>query len=264
MSRIKGAFRRCGDRGEGALICYLTAGYPDDSSFLEYFDACLAGGADIMEVGVPFSDPVADGPTIQLTSQVALERGMTPLGALESVRGLRTSTEVPMVLMGYYNPIFRIGEPQYASRASEAGADGLIVADLPLEESAGLRSACLDEGLDLIQLASPLSQGKRMQDICRASQGYLYLVSALGITGTRNSLAEGLPQLIERTVRAAGELPVAVGFGISSPRHVGQVIQAGATGAIVGSALLAQIIEGARPESIAEFVGQLKAATKVR
>jgi tryptophan synthase alpha subunit len=262
MSRIHEAFRRCREEGEGALICYLTAGYPDERAFKQHFQACLEGGADIMEIGVPFSDPVADGPTIQRTSQIALAKGMTPARVFDSVRALRQGSAIPIVLMGYYNPIFRWGERSYVRSSAQAGVDGLIVADLPLEESSGLRSTCHQEGVDLIQLASPLSRGVRLQQICDASQGYLYLVSALGTTGARNSLAKGLPQLIERTKRVAGELPVAVGFGISGPKHVGQVVQAGADGAIVGSALLAQIIEGASPERIAGFVAELKAATK--
>ena len=264
MSRIGEAFRSCASRDEGALICYLTAGYPDRERFEEHFLACVEGGSDLMEIGVPFSDPVADGPTIQRTSQVALSNGMTPAKVFDCVSALRKKSAVPIVLMGYYNPIFRLGDANFVRRSLEAGVDGLIVADMPLEESSELRSICLDQGMDLIQLASPLSQGRRLQQICSASQGYLYLVSALGTTGARSSLAKGLSHLIERTKRAAGPLPVAVGFGISGPKQVGQVIRAGADGAIIGSALLAAIIDGGTPLQTSDFVSQLKSATNRR
>lgn len=263
MSRIAGAFQACRARREGALVCYLTAGYPDEAAFEQHFLACVQGGADVMEVGVPFSDPVADGPTIQRTSQAALEKGAKPRAVLASVRRLRAATEAPIVLMGYYNPIFRMGDERFVSAAAEAGADGLIVADMPLEESGQLHAFCRHRGLDLIQLASPLTQGERLDRIAAASEGYLYLVIALGTTGARKQLPLDLPRLIARARASCGDLPLAVGFGISGPEHVGEVVRAGADGAIVGSALLSRLAEGARPDEIRSFVGRLKAATRI-
>ena len=211
-----------------------------------------------MEVGVPFSDPVADGPTIQATSQKALEMGVTPSKVLELVREAKRVAPVPVVLMGYYNPIFRMGEQRFVELASAAGADGLIVADLPLEESGGLLALCDRQGLDLIQLIAPTTPEERMGRIASSSRGYVYLVGALGTTGSRDSLAEELPELVRRARRASGPMPLAVGFGVSGADHVRRIISFGADGVIVGSAILSRIAAGEGPERIRAFVGDLR------
>jgi len=244
-------------KGRG-LICYLTAGYPSEEEFIEFAKASVEGGADVLEIGVPFTDPVADGKVIQMTSQKALENGITPLRVLELTRKLRSLTGVPLVLMGYYNPIFQVGEVRYAQLAKEAGADGLIVPDLPLEESQGLREACIKNEIDLVQLVGPTTSEERMIRIARASMGFLYVVSSLGTTGARASLSSDVGPLVKRAKRAAGLLPVGVGFGISQSEQTELLYHEGADAAIVGSALLKNIIDGATPEDVRSFVAGLK------
>ncbi len=258
MSRISTTFQSCASEGRAALICYLTAGYPDVKSSVEHMIAVEKGGADILEIGVPFSDPVADGPVIQRTSQLALERGMTPKWVLELVAEVRTRSKIPIVLMGYYNPIFRMGDEVFVQKAAAAGADGLIVADMPYEESEDLRRICRKHSIDLIQLVGPTTDEPRMRAIGAASSGYLYLVSSLGTTGARDKLPDELPNLIQQAKRAAGVLPVAVGFGVSKREHASQIVAAGADGVIVGSALLSGISSGRDPEGTAEFVKDLR------
>lgn len=253
MSRISDAL----NWGHG-LVCYLTAGYPSEELFLEHAVACVDGGADVLEIGVPFTDPVADGKVIQVTSQKALDNGITPMRVFELTSKLRALTDVPLVLMGYYNPIFQLGEGRYVQLAKEAGADGLIVPDLPLEESHGLGKACALNGVDLIQLVGPTTSEERMSRIARASMGFLYVVSALGTTGTRSSLPNDVGALVKRAKRAAGPLPVGVGFGISQREHTEQLYEQGADAAIVGSALLKSIIDGATPEDTRRFVAGLR------
>ncbi len=246
--------------GGGGLICYLTAGFPAEGRNIDYIMACVEGGADVIEIGVPFSDPVADGRVIQFTSQKALENGTTPVKVFDLVRSVRSRTDVPIVLMGYYNPIFRRGEERYVSEARASGADGLIVPDLPMEESASLEKHCSTAGIDLIQLVGPTTSEERMGRIAQRSSGFLYLVSALGTTGARRETSSSIGELISRAKRAAGPLPVSVGFGISRPDHVSEVLSAGADAAIVGSAILQRIIDGDGPEKVGAFVRSLKEA----
>ncbi len=253
MSKITDRLRK----GRG-LICYLTAGYPSEELFIEHAMASVEGGADVLEIGVPFTDPVADGKVIQLTSQKALDNGITPMRVFELTRKLRSLTNVPLVLMGYYNPIFQVGEGRYAQLAREAGADGLIVPDLPLEESQGLREACVLNKMDLIQLVGPTTSEERMIRIARASMGFLYVVSALGTTGARSSLSAKVGPLVHCAKKAAGPLPVGVGFGISQSEQTEQLYREGADAAIVGSALLKRIIDGATPEDTRKFVAGLR------
>ena len=242
------------------MICYLTAGLPDEEGFLEHCRSAVEGGADVLEVGVPFSDPVADGMVIQMASARALASGVRPAKVFELVRQMG-DLDVPIVLMGYYNPIFVMGEKDFVSQAKSAGADGLIVADLPMQESESLGHACRKEGLDLVQIAGPTTGEARMRSIADRSSGFLYLVSSLGTTGARDSLPIGLHDLVRTAKRAADRLPVAVGFGISRAEQVHQVIECGADGAIVGSALLAKLLEGATPDETRAFVRELKSGT---
>jgi tryptophan synthase alpha subunit len=258
MSRISAAFQRCANEKRGALICYLTAGYPEEESSIEHMIAAERGGADILEIGIPFSDPVADGPVIQRSSRMALENGMTPKGALELAAKVRSRSKMPIVLMGYYNPIFSMGDELFVRTAASAGVDGLIVADMPYEESNDLGRICRKFDVDLIQLVGPTTNELRMRMIGASSRGYLYLVSSLGITGARSELPAELPDLIRRAKRAAGGLPVAVGFGVSKKEQATTIVDAGADGVIVGSALLARIQSGDGPEGTREFVKGLK------
>lgn len=258
MGRISNGFASLREKGEMALVCYLTAGYPDRARSIEYIMACLEGGADMIEVGIPFSDPVADGPVIQATSDAALRGGMRPKVVLDLVAEVRSRTEAPLILMGYYNPIFRMGESEFTALAAQKGADGLIVPDLPLEESGHLRQCCLRDGMDLVQLVAPTTPDDRMRRIASSSSGYLYLVSRLGITGARTGPENDLAGLLRRTKAGAGTLPVAAGFGIATPSQVRQLRGHGADGAIVGSAILKRIMEGEGPRKVSAYVRSLK------
>lgn len=260
--RVEEAFRNCKERDESALIVYLTGGFPSFETSLSYLLACSEGGADIIEIGVPFSDPMADGPVIQKASDEALRAGVTPKRVLELTAKVREKCDVPIVLMGYYNPIFRMGEEEFVKQAKKAGADGLIVADLPIEESLTLEMSCMNEGIHLIQLVAPTTSEDRMMHIAGRSSGYLYLVSRMGTTGARGSLSERLPALIERAKEAAGDLPLAVGFGVSTREHVEEITALGADGVIVGSAILSRMIDGVKPHEIRDFVKELKAGSR--
>ena len=262
--RVEEAFRNCKERDESALIVYLTGGYPSFETSLSYLMACSEGGADIIEIGVPFSDPMADGAVIQRTSDEALRAGVTPKRVLELTARVREKCDVPIILMGYYNPIFRMGEEEFVKQAKKAGADGLIVADLPIEESLTLEMFCGNEGIHLIQLIAPTTPEERMMHIAGRSSGYLYLVSRLGTTGARGNLSEGLPALITRAKEAAGDLPLAVGFGISTKEHVEEITSLGADGIIVGSAILSRIMDGVKPHQIRDFVKELKSGCRKR
>ncbi|WP_019176707.1 tryptophan synthase subunit alpha [Methanomassiliicoccus luminyensis] len=245
----------------GGLVCYLTAGFPSEGRDLDYVLACVEGGADVVEIGAPFSDPVADGKVIQYTSQKALENGTTPAKVFDLVRKVRERSDVPIAIMGYYNPIFRIGEERYVRGAKAAGADGFIVPDLPMEESASLERSCSAEGVDLIQLVGPTTSEERMKRIAARSSGFLYVVSSLGTTGARGDVPSSVGGLVARAKKAAGPLPVSVGFGISRPEHVREVLATGANAAIVGSAILQKVIDGESPERVSALVRSLKEAT---
>lgn len=244
-------------RDGGKLICYITAGYPDMASSIDHALACVRGGASALEIGVPFSDPVADGPVIQHTSHQALRSGMTPARVFDMVRRLRASMDVPIVLMGYYNPIFRMGEDDYVHKALESGANGLIVPDLPCEESLPLGEVCRNADMDLIQLVGPTTSENRMRGIAARSSGFLYAVSALGLTGVRGGLSPSALNVVCRAKRCSGRLPVAVGFGVSTTDQVRLLHGEGADAVIVGSAILQRIIDGASPGQTEHYVASL-------
>lgn len=260
--RIAERFSVLRGRGEGALLVYLMAGDPDPEKSLAYLRAAVAGGADILELGIPFSDPVADGPTIQAAGVRALTAGATPRTALELAQAVREEGEIPLVIMSYYNPILRLGEEEFAREAASCGVDGLIVPDLPPEEAEGLHRAAEENGLALIFLVTPESGEERVRMLSQRTRGFLYLVARHGTTGARGRLAEETLPLIRRirTCIPRG-LPVVVGFGLSGPEHVREVISAGADGAVVGSKVVEQVGEGAPPEELAAFVRALKWAT---
>jgi len=264
MSAIDAAFRRLGAAGEKGLVVYLTAGDPSRSASLAYLRAAADAGADILEVGVPFSDPTADGPTIEAAAGRALAGGMTVSGAIELVSSFRKTHATPVVLFGYYNPFLRYGLPGLCRDARRAGADGFLVVDLPFEESGEAVPAIRAAGLDWIPLAAPTSGMARIRKIDRAGSGFLYLISVTGVTGARASLPPGMAAWTREVSRMA-TLPVAVGFGISSPRMAREATRH-ADAAVVGSACV-KIVErhgrGPRgPAELSRFVRSLKSALR--
>jgi len=252
QGRIAQRFRNLAEAGELGLIAYVTAGDPSLDATEQIVLAAAAAGADVIELGVPFSDPVADGPTIQRASERALRGGTTLAGVIELVRRLRARTDVPFVLFSYFNPILQMGLEKFAAAAAAAGADGALATDLTPEEAGEYRAAMRAHGLDTIFLAAPTSTDERLALISEASSGFLYLISRTGVTGERDALPEDLPALARR-VRRFTKLPLAVGFGISQPAHV-SVLGGIADAAVVGSALVAEIEKAATAEEAAEAV----------
>jgi tryptophan synthase alpha chain len=262
--RIERKFRALADAGELGLIAYITAGDPSLDASAKIVLAAAEAGADIIELGVPFSDPVADGPVIQRASERALRSGTTLTGVLELVRHLRTRTNVPLVLFSYFNPLLQMGLEKFAEAAASAGADGVLATDLTPEEAGEYRAALGSRALDTIFLAAPTSTDERIARIAEASTGFLYLVSRTGVTGAREVLPEGLPPLARR-VRRFTSLPIAVGFGISAPAHV-SVLGGIADAAVVGSALMAEVERAASADAaavgVAALVRTLKSAAR--
>jgi tryptophan synthase alpha chain len=239
MSRLAEAFRHLQDAGRGGLVAYVTAGDPDARRSAAVLDAVARGGADVIEVGVPFSDPLADGPVIQRASERALAAGMTLRGSLELVREFRRSHQTPLVLFTYANPVVRMDAQTFAAEAKAAGIDGVLILDYPVEEAEPLRAPLVGAGLDPIFLISPTTSDDRIKRSAELGAGFLYVISRLGVTGTRETLAGDVMPLVAR-VRAQSALPVAVGFGISRPEHVAEACRH-ANAAVVGSALVQEI-----------------------
>jgi tryptophan synthase alpha chain len=242
-------------RGELALIPYLTAGFPNRTRFVEALLLVAESGADIIEIGIPFSDPIADGPTIQRSSQIALAGGTRLERVFEDVAALRLRQ--PLVLMSYLNPLLAFGRERLFAQMRTADVAGAIVPDLPVEESDDWGAAAREYGRDLVFLAAPTSTGARLREIGRRSRGFVYAVSLLGTTGARQTMYDGLPGFLSR-LRAATSLPVAVGFGISSPGQVG-ALRGLADGVVVGSRLVAALDAG---EDLGALVRSLKTATR--
>jgi len=239
MSAIGKAFQKAKARGKGALIAYIVAGDPKPELTPRIADALISGGVDVLELGLPFSDPIADGPTIQAASVRALAAGTTPLRVLEIAKEIKQRHYVPIVVMTYYNPIFRIGIEKFMSSAQDHMVDGFIVPDLPVEEASEYKEAATTHGLDTIFLAAPSTSNERLTKIVNASSGFLYLVSHFGVTGAKTEVEDSTFRLIKRVQPfTVGKVPLAVGFGISKPEHVRRVIAAGADAAIVGSAFI--------------------------
>ena len=240
MSRIERRFAALRAEGRAGLVAYLTAGDPDPDTSAQVFGGLAAAGADLIEIGMPFSDPMADGPAIQDAGQRALRAGMTLRGTLALVRRLRRADDAtPIVLMGYYNPIYRRGAERFVGEAVEAGVDGVIVVDLPPEEDAELSGPAERVGLDVIRLATPTSDDRRLPRIVEGASGFLYYVAIAGITGTRSADTAAVAAAVAR-LRRFTPLPVAVGFGIKSPEQAAQVARA-ADAAVVGSALVQRL-----------------------
>jgi tryptophan synthase alpha chain len=237
-SRIGAAFATAKAAGRTALLPFVTAGYPDTATCEAIVPALVRGGADVVEIGVPFSDPLADGTTIQRTSQIALENGTRLSDCIALVRRLRQDhgITIPLILMGYCNPFFRYGLADCVADSAEAGVDGFIIPDLPAEESDEVSATCRAHGRDLIFLVAPTSTDARLRQVAERASGFVYCVSLTGVTGARDHLSPELPAYIGR-VRAATDLPLAIGFGVSTAEHVRQVGRV-ADGAIVASALI--------------------------
>jgi tryptophan synthase alpha chain len=236
MPRISETFERLRAQGRTGLITYVTAGDPTPARTPDILRALDASGADVIEVGVPFSDPLADGPVIQRASERALAAGTTLDGVLRMIAAVRADIRAPLVLFSYANPIFRMGFEAFAARAAAAGVDGVLTLDMPVEESADLRAALRGAGLDVIYLLSPTTTVERMRKAGEWGSGFLYAISRLGVTGARQDLAAGVSGLVE-AIRAQCDLPVAVGFGLSTPAHI-RAVGLAADAAVVGSALV--------------------------
>jgi tryptophan synthase alpha chain len=238
-TRISNRFAELRASGELGIIAYITAGDPSLDATYKFVLALAEAGADVIELGIPFSDPLADGPTIQRASERALKAGTTLLGVLGLVRRLRQSSQVPLILFGYYNPIFQMGVEKFAAAASTAGADGVLVTDLIPEESVDYRRVLAAHHLDTIFLGAPTSTDERLSAIAAVTTAFLYLISRTGVTGAKDALPDELPALLRRA-RAITNLPIAVGFGISLPSHV-SVLGGLADAAVIGSALVSEI-----------------------
>ena len=260
LTRISNAFKISRSRGTVALMPYFTLGYPDTKTSVEIIQAIAQSGADLIELGVPFSDPLADGPTIQRSTQIALRQGMTLRRCLELTSELRDrGVSQPLLLMGYVNPILTYGIQRFVDDSLASGADGLIVPDLPPEEAGELEAACSAAGLALVYLLAPTSTEERIRLVVERSSGFVYLVSVNGVTGARSALPTDLAQFVYR-VKKYTEKPLAVGFGISTAEQAGQVSRL-VDGIIVGSALINEIEKGDAPASLAaDFVSVLRAA----
>jgi tryptophan synthase alpha chain len=265
MSNISKTFQEEKKHRNGVLVGYIMAGDPDPKSTKKIADALIRGGVDILELGLPFSDPIADGPTIQAASVRALAAGTTPQKVLEIAKQIKQKHNVPIVVMTYYNPVFRLGLDHFCHFAKECMVDGFIIPDLPVEEANDYRKAATAYGLDTIFLAAPSTKNERLTRIVDSSSGFLYLVSHYGVTGTKKGLKESTIQLIKRVKPfTADKIPLAVGFGISKPEHIKRIIKAGADAAIVGSAFIniLQKNNTHKLKELQETAKALKAATK--
>jgi tryptophan synthase alpha chain len=260
MSRLEHTFARLREKHSPGLVTYITAGDPDLDRTAGVLRALDRAGADVLEVGVPFSDPLADGPVIQRATERALASGTTLSGVLDLLQSIRSDITAPIVVFSYANPILRLGAERFADRAREAGVDGVLMLDLPIEEADEFRPMLAVRGIDTILLLSPTTTDERLRRAATLGSGFLYAISRLGVTGARDTLAAGARDMVER-IRRVTDLPVALGFGISKPDHVREVAQ-WADAAVVGSALVDVIArEGASRDlntRVEEYVRWLK------
>jgi tryptophan synthase alpha chain len=266
MGRIGDRFAQLRSRGERALVPFVTAGDPDLATTEAIVLALAESGADLIELGVPFSDPIAEGPTIQRASERALRSGTSLRQILRLVQALRPKTDVPLLLMGYANCFFAMGEENFALAAAEVGVDGLIVVDLPPEEGSRLFGELEKRGIDAVLLAAPTTTAARREMLARQTRGLLYLVSLTGVTGARATLAQGIRESVE-AVRRVSQIPVCVGFGVSTPEQAKEIAEY-ADGVVVGSALVNRIASAPSREdavdAAARFVAELKAGMRAR
>ncbi|MFQ5330198.1 MAG: tryptophan synthase subunit alpha [Thermodesulfobacteriota bacterium] len=260
MGRIEATFERLRGRGEKALITFITAGDPDLETTGELIIEFERRGADIIELGIPFSDPMADGPTIQAASERALKGGTHIGNILALIRKVRKVSEIPIILFGYYNPIFAYGIDRFARDAKRAGADGVLVVDLPPEEADELKVAADRERLDLVYLLTPTSDKNRMRLVARRASGFIYYISVAGVTGARKVVAKSIRGAV-KSVRGVTTLPVCVGFGVSTPDQAGEISRL-ADGVIVGSAIVKVIEKSAGSPSLVRSAGNFVARLK--
>lgn len=235
-SRIQQRFKQLHSRGEKALVTFITAGDPDLATTAELLPLLAESGADIIELGIPFSDPMADGPTIQLASERAIASGTTLQAVLDLVRSVRASVSAPIILMGYSNPVYAYGWETFAHDAVAAGVDGLLLVDLPPEEAEELLSAAKGTGLEIIFLLTPTSDASRIKQVSRLGSGFVYYVTVTGVTGARQTVSSSLSDELQ-AVRSRLKQPVVAGFGISTPEQAREVANA-ADGVVVGSAIV--------------------------
>ncbi|MCR4691986.1 MAG: tryptophan synthase subunit alpha [Lachnospiraceae bacterium] len=254
MSRIANAFA-----DQKAFIAFLTAGDPDYETSLRNFRAVIEAGADLIEVGIPFSDPIAEGPVIQEADIRALESGMTTDKVFELVRELRKETQIPIVFMTYANPVYHYGADTFFEKAADCGADGIIIPDCPFEEKAEFEKSAADHGIDLISMIAPTSE-QRIKEIAGSAKGFLYVVSSLGVTGVRSEITTDLSSIM-KLIREATDIPAAIGFGISRPDQA-QKMSRLADGVIVGSAMVRIVAKYGKdaPDQLAEYVRSMKQA----
>ena len=255
MNRIDRVFR---DRTRKALIGYVTAGYPSAEATLTIVPALVESGCDIIELGIPFSDPLADGPIIQKSSFEALQKGITPGKCLQTAHALRRQLEVPLIFMGYFNPILHYGLEEFCRDSAAAGVDGLIIPDLPPEEGTELEKSSRRYGLDLVYLLAPTSDEERIRMVSKRSRGFIYLVSITGVTGSGAGLPPELEEFVNR-VRRRTSKPLCVGFGIATPAQARRVAQV-ADGIIVGSRIIKLIEEDPTLARMKSFVKDLRRA----
>ena len=255
MSEIENIFA---DKGKKALIPYLTVGYPNVETTLDMARLIASSGGDLVELGIPFSDPMADGTTIQRASYHALRQGVTPQQCLEVARTLRKEIQIPLVFMTYYNPVHRYGLDVFCADCAQAGINGLIIPDLPPEEGAEIEKLSEIYGLDLIYLLAPTSTDERIDMVVTRSRGFIYLVSLTGVTGARDSLPPELENFVQR-VRQRAQQPLCVGFGISSPDEARRVAKV-ADGVIVGSRIIQLLDENEPASKVRTFIESMKAA----
>jgi len=239
---ISAAFAARRADGRTALVPYVTAGYPERGSTVELLEALADAGGDVLELGVPFSDPLADGPTIQRSSYVSLRNGTTLAGVLDDLARFRAARSTPVVLFTYLNPVLRYGLDRFLRGAVDAGANGLLLTDLPTGADPVLERAAIESPLDLVRLVAPTTPLERVPEVARGGSGFLYYISRAGVTGARSELRSTLGDEVRR-IRAAVDLPVAVGFGISTPEQAAEV-GAAADGVVVGSALISALEQG--------------------
>ena len=266
MNRIETTFARCKAEGRAALVTYVMGGDPDVAASARMALACVEGGADLLEIGVPFSDPIADGPTIQLAAERALAHGTSPRDCLEVVKAVRRKSQVPVALMGYLNPMLAQGMAGFLADAAAAGVDALIIPDLLPEEAGEIAAQAASHGIAMIYLLAPTSTPSRVAAAARAASGFLYFVSVTGVTGARagQDLAADLSAKVA-AVRAASPVPVVIGFGVSKPEQA-RALGALADGVVVGSAIVSRIAEAgtaaARAKRVEAFVASLAKALR--
>ena len=260
MSRISQTFDSLREKGEKALIPFITAGYPDLATTEKLIFEIEKNGADLLELGVPFSDPMADGPVIQYSSERALQKKTNLKMILKLVKKVRLKTDIPIILMGYFNPFFSYGLKRFAQDAKGVGVDGVLVVDLPPEEAGDMISQAGKVGLDLIFLLAPTSNEERIDRIVKNATGFIYYVSVTGVTGVRSTLDRDIRKQVER-IKKITSIPIGVGFGISTPQQA-KTIAKWADAVVVGSAIIKKIRESKSPKAMVSGVGKLTKSLK--